>query len=34
MFAHTLQLAVLKAVDVPDVSKALAQYENLISPFN
>ena len=33
-FAHTLQLAVLKAVDVPDVSKALARCRNLVSHFN
>ena len=33
-FAHTLQLAVLKAVDLPDVSKALARCRNLVSHFN
>ena len=33
-FAHTLQLAVLKAVDVPAVSKALARCRNLVSHFN
>ena len=33
-FAHTLQLAVLKAVGVSDVSRALARCRNLISHFN
>ena len=33
-FAHTLQLAVLKAVDVSAVSKALACCRNLVSHFN
>ena len=33
-FAHTLQPAVLKAVDLPDVSKALARCRNLVSHFN
>ena len=33
-FAHTLQLAVLKAVGVPDVSRALARCRNLVSHFN
>ena len=33
-FAHTLQLAVLKAVGVSAVSKALARCRNLVSHFN
>ena len=33
-FSHTLQLAVLKAVDVPHVSRALARCRNLVSHFN
>ena len=33
-FARTLQLAVLKAVDVPAVSRALAWCRNLVSHFN